>query len=100
MLTERGSALPQEFASRGFLRCGFEKFCVLQTCEDGSQIDDWTSKAWNPLNDATIADWLTDRRSQDDKNRLKTMGNLVVPVQARLSQTVLSQMQTLVSQQS
>lgn len=53
------------------------------------------SKPWNPGNAVPVEDWLTDCFTPEDADRLKCMGNIVVPVQARKALSVLTKIHSL-----
>lgn len=45
---------------------------------------------WNADSSLPVEEWLTEFQSEQDRQRLKTMGNLVVPLQAAKALSVLS----------
>jgi hypothetical protein len=38
---------------------------------------------WNPHSEVPLHKWLSDSQTAEDKDRLVTMGNIVVPLQAK-----------------
>lgn len=56
-------------------------------------LDFWAEREWNVENPLEIGDFLQEAAlSPDDQNRLRTLGNVVVPQQACLAMSVLSRM--------
>ena len=55
------------------------------------------TEPWNPLNQVPIHEWLTHSQSEEDKCRLRAMGNIVVPYQGRLAGKVLARMEPFLS---
>ena len=53
------------------------------------------TKPWNDHNQVPISTWLAHVQSQDDKSRLKCMGNIVVPLQAYQASRMLARMEPL-----
>ena len=51
------------------------------------------TEPWNPLNQVPIHEWLTHSHSEEDKCRLRAMGNIVVPYQGCLAGRVLARME-------
>ena len=49
---------------------------------------------WNQHSQVAIHEWLQHQESKEDTQRLKTMGNIVIPLQAKKAISVLSKMQT------
>lgn len=52
----------------------------------------WAKQSWNPEAQIPLFKWLVHARSEEEKNRIHTLGNLVVPRQAALSAFVLGKM--------
>lgn len=51
--------------------------------------------AWNKDGEVPLCNWLQDTETVEDASRLRTMGNIVVPLQAKKALSSLSEMQTL-----
>ena len=51
------------------------------------------TEPWNPLNQVPMHEWLTHSHSEEDKCRLRAMGNIVVPYQGCLAGRVLARME-------
>ncbi len=52
-------------------------------------------KPWNPRSLTPISEWLQSTQEPEELERLKCMGNIVVPLQAVKAASVLSQMRSL-----
>lgn len=49
---------------------------------------------WNPRGQVPVHEWLQHQESEEDAERVKAMGNIVVPAQAKKATTNLSAMLT------
>lgn len=47
---------------------------------------------WNPLNRLPMSGWLCEHRDEEDKERMRQCGNLVVPQQATYAWKILMDM--------
>ena len=56
-------------------------------------VGEWAREAWNPEAKLPMFRWLNAEQTDRERDRLKTLGNLVVPRQAALAAHVLAQMQ-------
>ena len=54
------------------------------------------TQPWNKFNQVPIHEWLLPSHSEEDKCRLKCMGNIVVPSQARMASKILARMEPLI----
>ena len=46
--------------------------------------------AWHPETRPVLSEWLAAKQSALDKNRLKAVGNIVIPAQARLALNLMA----------
>ena len=56
----------------------------------GPKIDHFVKSGWNPCNAVPMSEWLTPERC--NKQRMDTLGNVVVPRQACLGLAVIARM--------
>ena len=53
------------------------------------------SEPWNKDSQVPISEWLQDKEGAEDAARLRAMGNIVVPLQARKAVSNLAQIRAL-----
>lgn len=55
-------------------------------------LDAWVDQPWNSLNAVPKEQWLVHAVDQQDRQRLKTLGNIVIPAQASLAASILARL--------
>ena len=60
-------------------------------CEE-LPLSEWAKTEWNTQSKIPFHSWLQPERSEEEKERLAAMGNLVVPRQASLGASILSKL--------
>ena len=63
---------------------------VLDLFQAVESFDAWSTAEWNPEAEVPMEDFLVQSISDEDKERLGVLGNVVVPPQASLAAAVLS----------
>ena len=61
-------------------------------------MDMLVSKPWNPACQTSFDRWLVPQHDEEAKQRLKVMGNCVIPAQAAAGFALLSRMAAMISQ--
>lgn len=60
--------------------------------QDLPPADFWANRKWNEKGKPELSSWLCQTQSREDKLRLQTLGNIVVPQQGFLGASVLFKM--------
>lgn len=69
--------------------------CVHRLCYQGVNLMDEAAlhqqaqKKWNPAGEVKLSSWLQQEHSEQDKERLKTIGNVVFPAVARTAMHII-----------
>ena len=65
-------------------------FSVIGVWQDAPPINAAALKPWNPLCEVSFDKWLVDSHCAESKERIKMMGNIVIPPQAAAGMAVLA----------
>ena len=76
---------------RGICDCFWDpgKFTELQEAAD---LHSWPADTWNPGFCCPLETWLTDSSSEEQRQRLKALGNVVIPPQAEMGASIMSRL--------
>ncbi len=65
-------------------------------CQDNVlPVNSWVQKEWNPNCKVAMEDWLDHNLDEESRCRMRTIGNIVVPYQAAMGFSILSEVAKL-----
>lgn len=72
------------------------RFVPVRACQDNvTPISDCFQKEWNPNSKVAVEDWLDQNLDEESKLRMRSIGNIVVPCQAAMGFSILSEVAKL-----